>query len=356
MKTAILIPALNPDRRLIDLVAKLRKATDSTIVIVDDGSTKESTPIFETLKNSYGCIIEHHAENMGKGEALKTGIRCAMRQIPRPAGIVSADADGQHLPQDILRVSAALRTNPNSLILGVRNFSSRNVPFKSRWGNKITSFVFFLTTKIRCPDTQTGLRAIPASLAEFCLSVPGSRFEYEMNMLTCAAKKGIPLITVPISTVYLESNRSSHFRAVRDSALVYSNFLKFGASSLLCAGADLGLFTLLTYGVFGRSAFGILAGTVSARCVSGVLNFTINKKWCFSSRGNSVKQAVKYFILFCTQMLLSWAIVTLLAYLPAHLTLLKMLADGGLFILSFFIQKKFIFKTNTAGNKTPSNP
>jgi len=352
MKTAIIIPALNPDKkRLIKLVEELQKISDSAIIIVDDGSSAAFQPIFEQLRNNNHCIISHHAENSGKGTALKTGIRLAIQRYPALLGVVTADADGQHLPSDIVRIADALPSYPQSLILGVRDFSVANVPFKSRWGNRITSLVFYLGTKIRCPDTQTGLRGIPAPLIKSCLSVPGSRFEYEMNILTDAAKRRTPLVMIPIATVYLENNHSSHFHPVKDSARIYFHILKFGISSLACAATDLTFFTLLTYSLFDKSSVGILAATVAARSISGVLNFTLNKKWCFASHGDGFGQSIKYFVLFCTQILLSWSIVTLLSNLPVNLTILKMVTDSALFGMSYFVQRKFIFKQELSKNE-----
>lgn len=129
-----------------------------------------------------------------------------------------------------------------------------------------------------------------------------------------------------------------------NSIRVYVSLLKFGASSLACAVIDLSLFTLLTNHLFDPSPSGILAATVTARCLSGALNFTLNKQWCFASSGNKYGQACKYLCLFCAQMLLSWSIVALLSPLPVNLTILKMLTDSGLFVLSYFIQRHFIFK------------
>lgn len=350
MKTAIIIPALNPDKRLINVIEKLNKMSDSAIVIINDGSLNSCHNIFYLLENTCNCIVCHHTKNKGKGEALKTGIRRAMREYPELLGIVTADADGQHLPEDIVRVADELPGHPESLILGSRDFSLANVPFKSRWGNRITSFVFYLGTRIRCPDTQTGLRGIPASLFELCLSVPGSRFEYEMNVLIASAKKNVPFVTLPISTVYHENNIASHFHAFKDSARIYFNILKFGISSLTCAAVDLTVFSLLMYSMFGRSSSGIFAATAMARCISGLLNFTLNKKWCFESHGDNLVQAVKYFALFCAQLTTSWAIVTILSRLPVNITVLKMLTDSGLFVLSYFIQKNFIFRNKSSAS------
>lgn len=350
MNTAIIIPALNPDEKLIKLVERIQRISDSAIIIVNDGSRSGCNALFTQLEFCYDCIVCHHTENRGKGEALKTGIRRALQEFPELKGVVTADSDGQHLPADIVRMADALPSHPQSLILGERDFSGENVPLKSRWGNRITSLVFGLGTQTRCPDTQTGLRGIPAQLLGFCLTVPGSRFEYEMNMLTTAARKRIPITMIPISTVYLENNQSSHFNPIKDSVRIYLGILKFGISSLVCAGTDLTLFSFFAYCLFGQTSVGIFASTIMARCISGGLNFTINKKWCFESEGDHFTQAKKYFALFCAQILLSSTFVTLLSALPVNLTVLKMLTDGALFVLSYFVQSKYIFKNEASSS------
>ena len=184
--------------------------------------------MFDRLEKS-GCTVCRHIKNMGKGRALKTGIRRAAESFPGLSGVVTADADGQHLPRDIMRLAGALAGSPESLILGARDFSSPQVPPRSRLGNRITSFIFRRITGVGCSDTQTGLRAIPAHHIAFCLSVPGERYEYETNLLISAAKKGIPFKTIPIETVYLEKNRSSHFNPVLDSARIYYHIFRNAA-------------------------------------------------------------------------------------------------------------------------------
>ena len=225
---ALIIPALNPDERLLQLVKEVQAiAPGLQIIIVDDGSGPAHGQIFDQLKFAYDCILCRHHENYGKGAAIKTGIDHMKRYFPGCAGYITADADGQHRPADILKVAKALQQHPDHLILGTRDFSQKQVPFKSFWGNRITSGVFRLITGRSCPDTQTGLRGIPARYAELALEVSGERFEYEMNFLMTAAQNRVPFLEVPISTVYLEGNRSSHFRPVRDSARIYGTILKF---------------------------------------------------------------------------------------------------------------------------------
>lgn len=230
MKPVIIIPTLNPDQKLVNLVEKLKKG-DIPIVIINDGSKEECSDIFETLRSRFQCNIFNHTKNMGKGAAIKTGIIYAVQIYPWSCGFVTADGDGQHAAEDILKVAYALEENQGSLILGARDFSERDVPFKSRWGNRITSLVFKLSTGKECPDTQTGLRGIPRKFKKICLSVPGDRFEYEMNMLLEFVRHNIPLMHVPIATIYLENNKSSHFNPVKDSIRIYSDILKYNFSN-----------------------------------------------------------------------------------------------------------------------------
>lgn len=348
MKPLVIIPALNPDEKLIALVDELKRMM-LQVIIVNDGSKPETGPIFAALESQYRCDICVHPENMGKGAALKTGIRYGAWRYPEACGFITADADGQHAAGDILRVARFMEKHPGTLVMGTRDFNGPDIPFKSRWGNRITSLVFWLSTGQKCSDTQTGLRGIPAGMAEVCLAVPGNRYEYEMNLLLEVKRQGIPLACVPIATIYLENNRSSHFNPFRDSFIIYYNILKYSFSSLFSAATDLTLFTVLASLVFGAGAAGILAATVIARLISGGVNFSFNKYWVFRSRKRPAGEAFKYFCLFCCQMMLSWLLVAGLSGLPLNLTLIKVLVDSSLFLISYQVQKRYIFQSRPKG-------
>jgi len=360
MKPVIIIPAYKPDLKLITLVSRIKYISDEDlyIVIIDDGSGQEYSDIFEKLKSNYRCDLCVHEKNTGKGAALKTGFEYAAKTYPQACGYVTADADGQHAPEDILKVAGALIRDKDHLVLGVRDFHSEIVPFKSKWGNRITSGVFQLSTGLKCADTQTGLRGIPSEYAQFCLAVPGERYEYEMNMLTEMVLKGVPFSYISIKTIYLENNRSSHFHPFRDSVIVYYNILKYilrcGLSSLSSSIIDLSLFTIFTRLVFGAGYSGILAATVFARLLSGCFNFMLNKHWVFRSPDSHSLEAAKYFSLFCFQMLASWLLVAGLSRFPINITVLKMLVDVTLFFISYQIQNQYVFRAKS--KKRLANP
>jgi glycosyltransferase involved in cell wall biosynthesis len=342
MKPMVIIPALNPDKKLISLVGMLNELDLKTIVI-NDGSGPEYDNIFDTLVETFGCDLCVHETNSGKGAALKTGIAYAAEKYPDSPGYVTADADGQHAPKDILRVAQALEENPDTFILGTRDFTDPDVPFKSKWGNRITSLAYLLSTGVQCPDTQTGLRGIPGTLTSEMLVIPGDRYEYEMNVLLKIGKNRIPFKEVTIETIYMNGNESSHFHAIRDSARIYLNIFKFSLSSLISAIVDNSIFFLLMEMAFGVTTQGILEATIIARVMSGCVNYMLNKNWVFENKNSHGQSGLQYGILFVSQMLLSWLLVSSLSILPVHIAIVKIFVDSGLFLGSYLIQKNFIF-------------
>lgn len=242
--TTVLIPAYEPDEKLLQLIADLKAACRCRIVVVDDGSGEDYGGLFESARQA-GCIVLTHDHNLGKGRALKTGF-AFLKKAGETGGVVCADSDGQHLPADIVRIAAAVDEHPDHIVLGCRHFTGR-VPLRSRFGNQATRLVYALTTSRSVTDTQTGLRGFSPAMLDWLCSIPGERFEYEMNMLLQARGDGYPIYEVPIDTVYLEKNKSSHFRPVADSIRIYAPILKFCSSSVLSAGLDFLLLFVLQF-------------------------------------------------------------------------------------------------------------
>ena len=342
MENVILIPAYNPDDKLIRVIDELI-FFNIPIVVVNDGSDKNFNYIFETINSKSRVKVINHKINLGKGAALKTGIKYIMDNYKDCIGIVTADADGQHLTKDIIKIRDCISKNPNSLILGVRNFNNKNIPFRSKFGNKVTSLIFLLVAHKKCSDTQTGLRGIPRSLFNTCLNIEGDRYEYEMNMLIKMSRDNIKFIYEEITTVYIEDNKSSHFNPIMDSAKIYFNILKFSLSSLLSCALDVGVFTALIYILDMSLGYKILVATILSRVISGIFNFLVNKLWVFSSESKTIIESSKYIVLFISIMIFSYLGVTFLSFLAIPIILIKIIVDGSLFILSYGIQSKFIF-------------
>lgn len=213
-KTVITIPAYQPDARLIDLVGRLKNSFERFIV-VDDGSTR-SAEIFRRLAGVDGVTVLTHGRNRGKGVALKTAFAAILERYPDAPGTVTADADGQHLPEDVERVARRLSEDPSRLVLGVRSFG-RGTPLRSRFGNFWSYVEFRLATGVALKDTQTGLRGIPLRLLPRLVAMRGVHYEYEIRMLADYAMNYGDPVQLPIATVYEKGNRSSHFRPLMDS-------------------------------------------------------------------------------------------------------------------------------------------
>ena len=350
MAVSILIPAFNPDLNLPAYVRELCEAGFSHIVVIDDGSFQEKQEIFQRLETEYGCLVLRHAVNMGKGRALKDALNYYQVFLSREcSGVITADCDGQHTVEDIRRMGQAMEEHPDSLILGARDFDQKNVPAKSRVGNKLTRTVMRLFYGGKISDTQTGLRAIPNSLVEEYLTLPGARFEFETAMLLTALRRKTRIEEVPIQTVYLDGNKSTHFRPVADSWAIYKlilgTFFKYSLSSLSSCLIDFALFQLLLLALGSLSwEVKVTLATVAARVCSSLYNYAVNRQLVFSRGRLGKGPFLKYYILCAAQMLCSAGGVLLfcqwarLPELPA-----KIVVDGVLFFISYRIQRNWVF-------------
>lgn len=343
----IIIPSYEPDERLLQLLADLKEKSFSKIVIVDDGSGEEYQRFFEQAEEKYGCFVMHHTVNMGKGRALKTAFDFVLREFPDSVGSITADSDGQHTPECILSCAQALLARPDALIMGCRCFDKENVPARSEFGNKCTRVVMKFLAGVCVSDTQTGLRGIPSSFMRELLTLKGERFEFETNMLMETKKSRIPIVEVPIQTIYIEENRSSHFHPIKDSARIYMLFGKFLFSSLSSSVVDLLLFSLFCHLLKGGQWGGItyiMASTVFARILSAAYNYFINYKVVFESRSSVGATMARYFLLAVVQMCCSALLVNFLYLLFGGAeVLIKIPVDVFLFFISFVIQREFVY-------------
>lgn len=344
---AIVIPSYEPDERLIRLIKKLQKQCFN-IVVVNDGSGPAFDGIFKELKKS-GVTVLFHAVNQGKGRALKTAFNYCLLQDPNLVGCVTADSDGQHLPEDILHCGEMLSRHPESLVLGCRDFDDASVPSKSRYGNKITRTLFRYLCGLKITDTQTGLRGIPARFMRELLVVPGERFEFETNMLIASTDR-YPIKEIGIKTIYdSKTDHATHFDPIKDSLRIYrilgKIFLNFIISSLSSSIVDLSLFAILCAFLREKSGY-ILIATALARVVSASYNYVVNYHIVFSSKEQHRKSTLKYIALAVIQGTLSAILVSnIVALVGSNLeVLIKIIVDTSLFIISFYIQREFIFK------------
>jgi glycosyltransferase involved in cell wall biosynthesis len=336
---AVIIPALNPANVLVELVAQLHGEGLRNVVIINDGSSADTQEVFQAVRDLGAHVIEF-PRNRGKGAALKAGFQYAQTAGLRFA--ITADADGQHLPADVAAVArAALAHSEPVVVLGVRRFT-KQVPLRSRFGNELTQWIFRKLTGMPVRDTQTGLRAFPASFFAQLQKLQGDRYEYEMNVLVHIAKSGAPVVEVPISTVYLDENSSSHFRPLLDSARIYVVLLRDVLLALSSFGLDIALFSIM----FAASG-NVFAATYSARLLSGIYNFLGNKYFVFYRHDTNTlrMEVVGYVVLAILLASASGILVSvLIERFPMHPTVCKIIVDLGLYVTSFLARRYFVFK------------
>ena len=221
MKYIILIPAYNPDNKLIKLLKEINNKYKT--IIVNDGSDKAYNSIFNEAKK-YAYVINYD-KNEGKGYALKTGFNYIEDEYKNYI-IVTMDCDGQHTLSDAINLCNYVKDNPDTLVIGKRNIT-KAMPFKSRLGNKLTRRVLNKVADINIYDTQSGLRAFSYKLMDYMQNTPGDGYEYEMNVLLNLNNNKIKYHEINISTIYFHNNKESHFNTLIDSYKIYHEIIKW---------------------------------------------------------------------------------------------------------------------------------
>jgi putative flippase GtrA len=334
----LVIPVYQPEPALRSLVEDLLREPYAFVIVVDDGSSPEHRPMFSALAELPRVRVLTHAINLGKGDALKTGFNEALVEFPDACGVVTVDADGQHLPEDVRRVAEALTESPDHLCLGVREFSG-NVPLRSRLGNSLTRQFFRVLVGGNLRDTQTGLRGIPATMMRDLLASKAARYEFELEMLIRARKLDAPCRQIPIATVYEAGNRTSHFDPLFDSLRVYFVFIRFLASSMLT-----GLIDIIAFSIAFQFGATILASAVTGRIVAGTFNFIVNERFVFRAEGSTLRALVKYVLLVAAMTAVSYQLILgFVENLELNVYFAKVSVEAFLFLVSFTVQRLLVF-------------
>lgn len=215
----IVIPAYNA-AATVGAVARAARASGLPVLVVDDGSGDGTG----AAAAAAGVEVLRLPENRGKGAALRAGFTHALARGAR--GVLTMDADGQHEPAEVPALCAAHQREPAALVIGARSFDPALMPRRSRIGNRISTFFISLFAGRRFRDTQSGFRVYPAALLRRA-PLRARRFEIETELLLWASKLGVPVVEVPIATIYQSVStpatdpaapaHRTHFRNVHDT-------------------------------------------------------------------------------------------------------------------------------------------
>ncbi len=242
MSTCILIPAYEPDEKLVSLVGELHER-GFRIIVVNDGSNAGYQKIFDKCK-PYAAVIGYGI-NRGKGYALKYGMRYIRDNCPDITGFVTADSDGQHSVKDISAMSDRL-SGGEEFIISVRSLRPGRAPVLSRIGNGLSRFMFALANARYLPDNQSGLRGFSVRHIDWMLNVEGDKYDYELNILLIAEKQNIKVTKLTIETIYFDNNSGTHFKPLTDTLRIYKTYFKTNFFTLISLMSDLTVVILAT--------------------------------------------------------------------------------------------------------------
>lgn len=325
MKTAVLLPVLNPDEKFLHLVEDLFNL-GFKVVAVNDGSIERCDEYFKKA-SPYADVIGYK-ENKGKGFALKRGFEYIGNNLSEEVDyIVTADSDGQHAIEDIVRV-ANLTRKTDSIVLGMRDLSEK-IPIKSRIGNDLSKVVYTIVTGVFLKDNQSGLRGFPARLCMWFQDIPGNKYEFELNVLATAHKEGMKIYGIDIKTIYENNNKNTHFRPIKDTVRIQKSLWAYGLiSALLYSLYTLIISVLVWFGIphFFFWLIGIFIWITAMHAVLNVFSAGIRHRQKISAV-YYITCSIKYFITTLIMLLfyyMSWnmflggvlclAVIMLLSY------------------------------------------
>lgn len=338
----IIIPAYNPPIKLFESLLTKLEGAFKHVLIVNDGSDESFNDFFKKLEKKYHVL--KHEYNLGKGEAIKTAYRFAYDNYKDVLAYVVIDCDNQHDIEDMINCCKAAIEHPDSLVIGVRDFSLDTVPFKSKAGNKITRLMFKWLFNKDITDTQTGLRAISPTIVNKLLAVSGSRYNYELKCLITCCEENIPIVEVPIKTIYIENNKESRFNPVKDSFIIYKEFINYYLRLFIPYLISLLVFLIVFYFMNSNND---LKALIIVNIIAGIINIVTNiimnyrNIYKHNNLGNNLVYILKkilkifiagFFIYICYNLL------------NINLLLSKVLVDIILTIIIFLIFRNVGFK------------
>lgn len=379
----ILIPAYKPDTSLVRLIEDIdarahAEGTTARVLVVNDGSGSDFAPVFGqverlgarlapapsverrfTQPGLVSVTVLHLPAHGGKGAALRAGIAWAQQEAPGEV-VVTADADGQHLPADILAVGreteARASAGQKTLVMGVRTIADpaapdTRAPLRSRVGNALTAALFGLSTGQKLADTQTGLRGLTPQILPWAFELPGDRYEYEFNMLLRASRCGVELAQVPITKVYEPGNPTSHFNPVLDSLRIYAPLLAFLAASF--SGFIIDTVALMVLVALGSP---LILAVLGARVISALCNFALNRIVLHDGgpRPQAHRSLGRYALLAVAILATNTALLETLTWVGLPLFVAKVLVELVLIPVSFAVQRRWVFADQGQGTQAKS--
>lgn len=209
MKLVAIIPSLNAAKTLGPVIDGARACIEP-VVVIDDGSTDDTSKV----AREHGAIVLRHERNRGKGGALKTGFAWALEN--GYDGVITLDADGQHLPAEIPKFARAASETKADLIIGGRAHLFEHMLPRRRRANRFSAWCIAKASGVEITDSQSGFRFYSARLIR---EVPLHRdgFDMESEVIVRAGRRGFAIVTIPIELGFVNGVSTSHYRPLLDT-------------------------------------------------------------------------------------------------------------------------------------------
>lgn len=221
MRVAVAIPAYDAVHSVGSVVARTRAVIED-VLVVDDGSIDGTAQ----AARSAGAEVHVFPENRGKGAALSVAFAILFSR--GFTCVVTIDADGQHLPEEIPRLLAA--ASGADLVLGTRDHLFAEMGTLRRLSNRLSSRAISWAAGQAISDVQTGFRLYTRELIDRT-GFPEPGFEAESAVVVRAARRGLRVTTTPIRLGQADGRSTSHYRPVLDSLRIAAGVLRARYSS-----------------------------------------------------------------------------------------------------------------------------
>ena len=208
-RIAAVIPAFQAEATVEEVVRRTARALPH-VLVVDDGSTDGTG----SAAARAGARVLRVPVNRGKGSALRQGFDALFAE--GHDAVITLDADGQHLPEEIGKLLAAWRDTGAGLVLGSRAHLFARMCGLRRRSNRWSSRAILLGLDTDIADVQTGFRLYTRDLIA-ATGFPEPRFEAESAVVCRALRLGLPVATVGIALGEVDGRATSHYRPLVDS-------------------------------------------------------------------------------------------------------------------------------------------
>jgi glycosyltransferase involved in cell wall biosynthesis len=270
---SVIIPTFNEGEGIGNVVKQIQVVVNKLdksheIIVIDDGSTDDTS---KNAQNAGAKVIQH-PYNIGNGAAVKTGIRHARGEI-----LVTIDGDGQHDPNDILKLVNQI--GPYDMVVGSRNRDSDTAAHRDIANMVFNSLATYISGR-KIEDLTSGFRAIKTHIARQFIYLLPNKFSYPTTITLSVVRAGYSLGYEPIKFARRDGKSKSKIRPLQDGLRFLMIILKiavFYAPLKIFVPLSIFIFLLgVSYGLFRIFIFQAPYGQTSALLMStAVLTFLV---------------------------------------------------------------------------------